>query len=69
MWGPIALTNCSSTKVPKVLDVSGLSNSHVKGFVVKNSAFKGVGNTSDTISNVDGLSFSNVTYNGKSVSR
>ena len=69
VWGPIALTNCSSTKVPKVLDVSGLSNSHVKGFVVKNSAFKGVGNTSDTISNVDGLSFSNVTYNGKSVSR
>jgi polygalacturonase len=68
-WGPFALTNCSSTNVPKVLDVSGLSNDHVKGFTVKNSNFNGVGSTTDSISNVDGLVFTNVKYNGKTVTR
>ncbi len=68
-WGPISLSNCSSTKVPQVLDVSGLPSDHVKGFTVSDSSFNGVGNTTDTISNVDGLAFTNVTYNGKPVSR
>ncbi len=68
-WGPFALTNCSSTKVPKVLDVSGLSSDHVKGFTVSDSSFNGVGSTSDTVSNVDGFKFTNVKYNGKTVTK
>jgi polygalacturonase len=69
VWGPFSLNHCPSTTVPQVLNVSGLSNAKVNGFTVANSAFNGVGNTSDTISNVTGLSFTNVTYNGKPVTR
>ena len=52
-----------------MFDVSGLSSDHVKGFTVKNCAFKGVASTSDTWSNVDGRSFTNVTINGKAVTK
>jgi polygalacturonase len=69
MWGPFALSNCTSTKVPKVLDVSGISSAKVNGFTVTGCTFKGVGNTSDTISNVTGLKFSGTTYNGKTVTK
>jgi hypothetical protein len=69
VWGPFSLNHCSSTKVPKVLDISGLSNAKVQGFSVANSNFNGVGNTTDTINNVDGLVFTNVRYNGKPVPR
>jgi polygalacturonase len=69
VWGPFTLEKCTSTKVPKVLDVSGISSAHVKGFTVLNCTFKGVGNTSDTIKLVDGLKFSGTTYNGKTVTR
>jgi polygalacturonase len=69
VFGPFTVTNCSTTKTPQVFNVSGLSSDHVKGLTVKNCAFKGVGKTTDTIKNVDNVAFSNVTYNGKSVSR
>ena len=68
-FGPFSITNSSCTKTPKVFDVSGLSSDHVKGFTVKNCAFKGVASTSDTWSNVDGRSFTNVTINGKAVTK
>jgi len=66
-FGPFSLTNCSSTKVPKVFDVSGTSSSHVHGFVVKDCDFRGVSDTSNTFKNVDGKVFTNVKINGKTV--
>jgi hypothetical protein len=36
---------------------------------VKDSSFNGVDTATDKISNVDGVSFTNVKINGKSVSR
>src|SRR2546423_1474919 len=67
VWGPFSITNSGCTSAPKVFDVSGLSNAHVKGFTVTNCAFKGVGSTSNTFSNVDNRVFTNVTINGKKV--
>jgi hypothetical protein len=69
VWGPFSVTNSSCTKAPKVFDVSGLSNSHVHGFTVKNCNFNGVTNTTDTWKNVDGRSFTNVKINGKTVTK
>ena len=66
-FGPFTITNSSCTKAPLVFDVSGLSNDHVKGLIVKNCAFNGVANPTNKITNVDGLSFTNVTINGKPV--
>ncbi len=68
-FGPIAVSNSSCTSAPIAFDVSGLSSDHVKGLTVTNSSFSGVGNATDKISNVDGLSFTNVKINGKTVSR
>jgi len=68
-FGPFTLTNCTSTKVNgKTFDVSGLSSDHVAGLTVSDCAFKGVSDTSNTLSNIDGRKFSNVTVNGKKVS-
>jgi polygalacturonase len=67
VWGPFSITNSGCTSAPKVFDVSGLSNAHVKGFTVKNCSFNGVSNTSNTFKNVDNRSFTNVKINGKTV--
>jgi hypothetical protein len=66
-FGPFTITNSSCTKAPRVFDVSGLSSDHVKGLTARDCAFNGVGNTSNTISNVDNVSFTNVKINGKTV--
>ena len=66
-FGPITITNSSCTKTPKVFDISGLSNDHVKGLTVTDCNFNGVGSTSNTISNVDNVVFTNVKINGKTV--
>ncbi len=68
MFGPFSIANSGCTSAPRVFDVSGLGNAHIKGFVVKNCAFKGVGNASNIFKNVDGRVFTNVTINGKVVS-
>lgn len=68
LFGPITITNSSITKAGRAaFDVTGLSNSHVKGFTVKNFTATGVKNTTNTLKNVDGLSFTNVKINGKTV--
>jgi polygalacturonase len=69
VFGPFTVTNSSCTDAPLVFDVSGLSSDHVKGFTVGDCAFKGVDNATDKWSNVDGIKFTNVTINGKSVTR
>jgi polygalacturonase len=68
-FGPFSITNSGCSKAPRVFDVSGLSNDHVKGLTVTNCKFNGVENTSNKISNVDNVKFTNVTINGKSVTR
>jgi polygalacturonase len=65
-FGPFTISNCTSTSVNgKAFDVSGLSGDHVSGFTVSDSAFKGVTDTTNTLSNIDGRKFVNVTVNGK----
>jgi polygalacturonase len=68
-FGNINISNCSTTKVPKVFDVSGTSAYHVHGFTVKNCSFNGVGSTGNTWNNVDGRVFTNVKENGKTVTK
>jgi hypothetical protein len=68
-FGPFRITNSSSTSAPLVFNVNGLSNDHVKGLTVQNCNFDGVTDPTDTISNVDGLSFTNVRINGNLVTR
>jgi len=68
-FGPFHLKDCNTTKVPKVFDVSGTSSSHVHGFTADTCTFKGVSNTSNTFKNVDGLVLTNVTINGKTVTK
>lgn len=67
-FGPFTITNSTSSKVNgKAFDVSGLSSDHIAGLTVANCAFAGVGDTANTLSNIDGRKFSNVTVNGKKV--
>jgi polygalacturonase len=68
-FGGITISNCTTTKVPKVFDVSGTSSYHVHGFTVSDCAFNGVGSTGNTWSNVDNRVFINVKENGKTVSK
>jgi polygalacturonase len=68
-FGPFSITNSTCTSAPKVFDVSGLSDQHVKGFVVKDCSFSGVDSTSNTFKNVDGRTFTNVKINGKVVTK
>ena len=68
-FGPFRITNSSCTKAPRVFDVSGLSQEHVKGFTVSNCNFDNVANASNHFSNTDGISFTNVKINGKTVTK
>jgi polygalacturonase len=63
-FGPIAITNSSCTHAgSKAFDVSGLSNSHIRGLTVRDGNFSGVVDTSNTLNFVDSLSFTNVWIN------
>jgi polygalacturonase len=68
-FGPFRVSNSSTTKTPQVFNVAGLSSDHVKGLTVTNCAFNGVANATDTISNTDNVSFTNVKINGKTVTK
>src|SRR6266540_280493 len=64
-FGPLAITNSSCTHAGrKAFDVSGLSNSHIRGFVVRDGNFSDVIDTSNVLNFVDDLSFTNVWING-----
>jgi polygalacturonase len=64
-FGPLTITNSSCTHAGrKAFDVSGLSNSHVRGFTVRDGNFSDVVDTSNTFSFVDNLSLTNVWVNG-----
>jgi polygalacturonase len=66
-FGPFTITNSSCTKADRVFDVSGLSNSHIKGLVATDCKFTGVTNTSNILNFVDDRKFTNVTVNGKPI--
>jgi polygalacturonase len=64
-FGPIAITNSSCTSAGgAALNVSGLSNSHISGFTVRNCHFDGVASTTNTFNFVDNLILDDVTING-----
>jgi polygalacturonase len=67
-FGPFTITNSSCTRAGrKAIDVSGLSNAHVRGLTLRDCDFRGVSDTSNTIRYVDDLSLSNVRINGRLV--
>ena len=68
-FGPITIANSSCSKAPIVFDVSGLSGDPVSSLTVNSCKFTGVANGTDKISNTSAVKFTNVTINGKSVSR
>ncbi len=60
-FGPFAFTNSSCTKAPLVFDVNGLPTDHIAGCTARDCAFDGVAEPTNRISNVDRLSFTDVT--------
>jgi polygalacturonase len=67
-FGPFSITNSSCTRAGrKAFDVSGLSNSHVRGLTVRDCDFRSVSDTSNTLRYVDNLTFTNVKINGRVV--
>jgi hypothetical protein len=69
-FGPFTIIRSSATSAPLVFDVNGLPDDHVKGLIVRDCPFDvvtNITNTSNKISNVDGLRFTNVTINGTPV--
>jgi polygalacturonase len=66
-FGPFTISNSGCTKAAQAFNINGLSSPHIKGFVVRDSSFNGVSNTGNTLKNIDGLSFTNVKINGKTV--
>jgi polygalacturonase len=67
-FGPITITNSSCSHAGQAaLNVSGLSGSHIRGLTIRNCAFNGVANTSNTLNFVDNLVLDNVTVNGRQI--
>jgi hypothetical protein len=63
-FGPFSITRSSCTKAPLVFDVNGLPTDHIAGFTARDCTFDNVADPASRISNVDGLTFDNVTVNG-----
>jgi polygalacturonase len=67
-FGPITITNSSCTRAGQAaLNVSGLSNSHIRGLTLRNCEFNGVSNATNTLNFVDNLVLDNVTINGRQI--
>jgi polygalacturonase len=67
-FGPIRITNTNVTRTgQQALNVSGLSNSHIRGLTLRNCHFTGVANTTNTLSFVDNLVLEDVTINGRQI--
>ncbi|HEU4424738.1 MAG TPA: glycosyl hydrolase family 28 protein [Pilimelia sp.] len=65
-FGPLLLTNCTTTRAGRsAFNVSGLSNSHIRGLVLRNITMTGVADTSNTFNFVDNLVINNVWINGR----
>jgi polygalacturonase len=67
-FGPFTITNSTCSHAGRAaLDVSGLSNAHIHGLTLRDCAFSGVANTSNTLNFVDNLVLNNVTINGRQI--
>ncbi len=67
-FGPIRITNTNVTRTgQQALNVSGLSNSHIRGLTLRNCHFTGVANTTNTLNFVDNLVLEDVTINGRQI--
>ena len=67
-FGPITITNSSCTRAGQAaLNVSGLSNSHIRGLTLRNCHFSGVVDTTNTLNFVDNLVLEDVTINGRQI--
>jgi polygalacturonase len=65
-FGPLSVTDSTCTHAGQnALNVSGLSNSHIRGLTLRDCSFDGVANPTNTLNFVDNLSVTNVTINGK----
>jgi polygalacturonase len=63
-FGGWTITNCQADHTPYAFKMTGLANDHINGLTVKNCTFTNIGNA-DLLKNVDNISFTNVTLNGK----
>jgi len=67
-FGPFTISNSTCSHAGQnAFNVSGLSNAHIHGLTVRDCAFSGVSNTSNTLNQVDNLVINNVTINGRQI--
>jgi hypothetical protein len=64
-FGPIVISNCTTTRAGRsAFNVAGLSNSHIRGLVLRNITMTGVADEDNTFDFVDNLVINNVRING-----
>lgn len=63
------ITNSTGKTAPYAFRMTGLSGDHLDGVTAKNLTFTDIDHGTDIMTNVDHVSFSNVTIDGKKVSR
>jgi hypothetical protein len=68
-FGNISVTNSTGNTAPYAFDFTGLSNDSVHGVTASHCTFTNIAHGTDVMSNVTGISFSNVTINGKPVTK
>lgn len=64
-----AIANSTCAGAPQAFNVQGLKGNHVNGFTVSHAAFTDIKNGTDTFDYIGGLTFTDVTINGKAVTR
>jgi hypothetical protein len=68
-FGGFSITNSTGHTAPYAFDVTGLSSDSVHGITASNCTFTNMSHGTDVMSNVTGISFKNVTINGKTVTK
>ena len=68
-FGNISVTNSTGNTAPYAFDFTGLSNDSVHGVTASHCTFTNISHGTDVMSHVTGVSFSNVTINGKTVTK
>ncbi|HEV3171088.1 MAG TPA: glycosyl hydrolase family 28 protein [Actinocrinis sp.] len=68
-FGGFSVTNSTGHTAPYAFDVTGLSSDPVHGITASNCTFTNISHGADVMSHVTGIAFSNVTINGKTVTK
>ncbi|GAA4637453.1 glycosyl hydrolase family 28 protein [Actinoallomurus vinaceus] len=68
-FGGFTITNSTCDKAPVVFDMTGLSEAPIVGLTVRNSAFTGIDDPVDKLTNVTRIRFRHVTVNGVPATR